>query len=118
MSKPQKTMPHENSSNYDGTRYYVSLNQSLLDFTKFWNWRRTHSITEQYDAQNLAAQHALMHKVIEKYFAVLEAEDQLFFYQTERTAMSKKVRANSKVYAKQLSKITDVYEVESRFRPD
>jgi outer membrane protein len=104
----------EISSSYDGTRYYVSLNQSLLDFTKFWNWRRTHSITEQYDAQNLAAQHALMHKVIEKYFAVLEAEDQLFFYQTERAAMAKRLEQTQKLYAKQLTKITDVYEVEAR----
>ena len=104
----------ERNSSYDGTRYYVSLNQSLFDFSKFWNWRRTSTITEQYDAQNIAAQHALMHKVIEKYFAVLEAEDQLLFYQTERVAMAKRLEQTQKLYAKQLSKITNVYEVEAR----
>ena len=28
------------SRHYNGTRYNVSLSQSLLDFAKFWDWRR------------------------------------------------------------------------------
>ena len=101
-------------SNYEGTRYYASLNQSLFDFAKFWNWRRANTVEEQYNSENIAAQHALMQKVIEKYFEVLEAQDQLFFYQTEKNAMEKRLEQVQKEFSKQLVKITDVYLVESR----
>lgn len=102
------------SSTYDGTRYYVSLNQTLFDFSKFWNWRRANTVEEQYSAENIEAQHALIHKVVEKYFGVLEAEDQLYFYQTEKNAMAKRLEQTQKQFTKQLVKITDVYEIEAR----
>lgn len=106
-AKPEDTQ-------YMGTRYFVALNQTLFDFGKFWNWRKANTIEDQYNAENVAAQHALMHKVIEKYFGVLEAEDQLYFYQTEKDAMAKRLEQTQKQFAKQLVKITDVYEVEAR----
>jgi outer membrane protein len=52
--------------------------------------------------------------VVEKYFGVLEAEDQLYFYQTEKNAMAKRLEQTQKQFAKQLVKVTDVYEVEAR----
>ncbi len=106
-------VPNPNTS-YGGTRYYASLNQTLFDFSKFWSWRRANTIEEQYNSENIAAQHALMHKVVEKYFGVLEAEDQLHFYQTEKNAMAKRLEQTQKQFAKQLVKITDVYTVEAR----
>lgn len=102
------------NSTYMGTRYYVSLNQSLFDFAKFWNWQRANTVEEQYNAENVEAQHALIHKVVEKYFSVLEAEDQLYFYQTEKNAMAKRLEQTQKQFAKQLVKITDVYTIEAR----
>ncbi|MCX7074165.1 MAG: TolC family outer membrane protein [Methylococcales bacterium] len=106
-------VPNPNTS-YPGTRYYASLNQSLFDFAKFWNWRRANTVEEQYSAENIEAQHALIYKVVEKYFGVLEAEDQLYFYQTEKNAMAKRLEQTQKQFAKQLVKVTDVYEVEAR----
>jgi outer membrane protein len=102
------------NTTYMGTRYFVALNQTLFDFAKFWNWRRANTVEEQYKAENVEAQHALMHKVIEKYFAVLEAEDQLSFYQTEKNAMAKRLEQTQRQFEKQLVKVTDVYEVEAR----
>lgn len=113
-SKNSSDSGHGKTSTYDGTRYYVSLNQTLFDFAKFWNWRRANTAEEQYSAENIAAQHALMHNVIEKYFGVLEAEDQLFFYQTEKKAMEKRLEQTQRQFAKQLVKITDVYAIEAR----
>ncbi len=108
------TKNYPNPSNYTGTRYYVSLNQTIFDFGKFWNWRRANTVEEQYSAENMAAQHTLMNKVVEKYFGVLEAEDQLYFYQTEKNAMAKRLEQMQKQFEKQLVKVTDVYEVEAR----
>lgn len=113
-SKNESQNGRTNNGVYDGTRYFVALNQTLFDFAKFWNWRKANTVEDQYNAENIAAQHALMHKVIEKYFAVLEAQDQLYFYTTEKNAMAKRLEQTQKQFAKQLVKITDVYEVEAR----
>jgi outer membrane protein len=102
------------SKNYQGIRYTVSLTQSVLDFAKFWDWRRAQEVENQYAFENIGAQHALMFNVVEKYFNVLEAEDQLYFTEIEKETTIKQLEQVQKQYAKQLSLITDVYEVEAR----
>ena len=102
------------TTNYQGTRYVVSLSQSLIDFAKFWNWRRAREIENQYTSENIEAQHALMFNVVEKYFAVLEAEDQLYFLQAEKESTKRQLEQVQQQLDKQLALITDVYEVEAR----
>ncbi len=102
------------TSNFHGTRYTVSLSQTLLDFEKFWNWRRTQEIENQYISENIEAQHSLMLSVVERYFDVLEAEDQLSFLQAEKETTIRQLEQVKKQYAKQLVLITDLYEVEAR----
>lgn len=104
---------HAAHDNYHGTRYYLSANQTLIDFGKFWTWRKAQKVEDQYQAQNLEAEHAVIQNITEKYFDVLEAEDQLYFYRTEKAATEKQVEQVKKQYAKQMLKITDVYEVEA-----
>lgn len=99
---------------YKGTRYYISLNQSLIDFGKFWDWRRAQEVVSQYEAELLDAQHTLMFNVVERYFAVLDAEDQLYLIQAEKKATESELKQVKKQYAKQLIKITDLLEAEAR----
>lgn len=99
---------------YTGTRYFVSLSQSLLDFAKFWDWRRASSVEDQYITEAIEAEHELMMKVVERYFNVLEAEDQVFFAKTEKEATQKQLEQVRKQFAKQMLKITDVYALEAR----
>lgn len=102
------------TSDYYGTRYYLSANQTLIDFAKFWTWRRAQEVENQYIAENLAAEHTVIRNVVEKYFDVLEAEDLLLFYQNEKVATEKQLEQVQKRYAKQMLKVTDLYEVEAR----
>lgn len=102
------------TSNYPGTRYYLSLSQTLLDFGKFWNWRRAQEIENQYSSENIEAQQTLIFNVVEKYFDVLDAEDQLYFLQAEKETTIGQLKQVQKQYAKQLVLITDLYEVEAR----
>lgn len=102
------------NSNYPGTRYYVSLNQTLIDFAKFWDWRRASKTEDQYAAEAIEANNQLMFNVVERYFNELEAEDQLNFAKSEKQAAQKQLEQVQKRYAKQVSKITDVYAVEAR----
>jgi outer membrane protein len=102
------------TSNYHGTRYTVSLSQTLIDFEKFWNWRRAQEIENQYTSENIEAQHTLMFNVVERYFNVLDAEDQLSFLRAEKETTVRQLEQVKKQYAKQLILITDLYEVEAR----
>lgn len=102
------------NSAYNGTRYFVSVSQSLLDFAKFWDWRRASSVEDQYITEAIEAEHELMMKVVERYFTVLEAEDQVFFAKTEKEATQKQLEQVRKQFAKQMLKITDVYALEAR----
>jgi len=104
----------DNITTYPGTRYTVSLTQSVLDFAKFWDWRRAQEIENQYASENIEAQHTLMFNVVKKYFDVLEAEDQLYYLQAEKDSTRKQLEQVQKLYAKQLVLITDLYEVEAR----
>ncbi len=102
------------TQNYQGTRYYVSLNQTLIDFAKFWEWRRASKVEDQYAAEAVEANNKLIFEVVDRYFTELEAEDQVNFAKTEKQATEKQLEQIQKQYAKQLLKITDVYAVEAR----
>ncbi len=101
-------------SNFHGTRYSVSLNQTLVDFAKFWEWRRASKVEDQYTAEAIEAHNQLMFNVVERYFNVLEARDQLNFANMEKIAAQKQLEQVQKQYAKQIVKITDLYAAEAR----
>lgn len=101
------------STSYPGTRYYVSLTQSLVDLPKYWEWRRTQEQEKQFDAELIDANQTLLNNVVERYFMVLDAQDQLDFSNSEQTATETQLQQVKKQFAKQLVKITDVYEVEA-----
>jgi outer membrane protein len=101
-------------TNYPGTRYYLSLSQSLMDFGKFWAWRQAAKVEDQYETEAIEAHNQLMFEVVDRYFSELQAEDELYFSQTEKLATQKKLEQIQKQYAKQLVKITDLYAIEAR----
>ncbi|MGZ5051272.1 MAG: TolC family outer membrane protein [Methylobacter sp.] len=102
------------TSNYNGTRYYVSLSQTLVDFAKFWDWKRTAKVQDQYAAEAIEAHNQLMFDVVDRYFTELDAEDELEFAKTEKQAAQKQLEQIQKQFAKQLVKITDLYAAEAR----
>lgn len=103
------------NEHYYGTRYVVSLNQTLIDFAKYWNWRRAKKVEDQFAAENQDTLNQLIYDVIDRYFKVLETEDQLAFSQSETRASEKRLTQVKKLFEKRLVKITDLYSVEARF---
>lgn len=102
------------NTTYPGKRYYISVNQSLIDFTKFWNWRRARETENAYLEEQVEAENALIDDVVERYFDVLQAEDQLNLLRGEAEALEKQLEQIKRQFEKQLVKITDLYEVEAR----
>ncbi|MBD9357383.1 TolC family outer membrane protein [Methylomonas albis] len=113
-SSNKQSVPGFTDRDYNGTRYYVSLSQSLIDFAKFWDWKRAQEVENQYSAELTEAQHTLIFSVVQRYFAALDAEDQLQLTQMERQATETELEQVKKQFAKQLIKVTDLYEVEAR----
>jgi len=113
-SENNQKVTGRNSVDYKGSRYYVSLTQSVIDFAKFWDWRRAQEVENQFSSELIDAQHGLMFNVVERYFSVLDAEDQLYLIQSEKQATASESEQVKKLFAKQLLKITDLYEVEAR----
>jgi outer membrane protein len=105
---------HDAVTNYPGTRYYLSLNQSLMDFGKFWAWRQATKVEDQYATEAIEAHNQLMYDVVDRYFSELQAEDELYFAQTEKLATEKKLEQIQKLYTKQILKVTDLYAIEAR----
>lgn len=102
------------NSTYNGKRYYVSLNQSLIDFAKFWEWRRASKVEDQYVSEEIEARNELINKIVDRYFTVLEAEDQLSLLHAEKDATQQELDQVRKQFDKQVMKITDLYAVEAR----
>lgn len=103
-----------NTKNYGGTRYVVSVSQTLLDLPKYWNWQRSKAVESQYTLENIQAQQTLLYNVVERYFDVLEAEDDLKFYKNEEETTAQQLEQIQKLFDRQLTKITDVYAIEAR----
>jgi len=88
------------TSNYNGTRYYVSFNQTLVDFAKFWEWRRASKVEDQYAAEAIEAHNQLMFDVVDRYFSVLRTDDQLNLTKMEKQSAQKQLE-QEKEYLKQ-----------------
>jgi len=114
LQQPNVPIPSQRLESYKGTRYFVSLTQTLIDFGKFSEWQRTRELEKQYEAEHIDTHQNLMVDIINRYFSILDAEDQLRFIDQEKQATETYVEQINKLFAKQLAKITDVYEVEAR----
>jgi len=105
-----KAIPNRN---YNGMNYNISITQSLMDLQKYWSWRKSQKITEQYQSEGLSAEQTLLFDVIDRYFSVLEEADNLTLIAKEKLATEKKVGQLKKQYAKHVVKITDLLDMEA-----
>lgn len=102
------------SNTYGGSRYVVSVNQTVVDMAKFSAWRKAKSVESQYSLENRQAEQNLLYEVTDKYFSVLEAEDELDLYRTEAEITQKEVEQIQHQFDKQMVKITDLYAIQAK----
>ncbi|MEO1896934.1 MAG: TolC family protein [Cycloclasticus sp.] len=99
---------------YSGERYSLSLQQPIFDMPKFRSWQRSGAVLEQFQFQLQETQAAVRLDTIERYFALLQANDELALVHEAVLAVSKQKNQIEALYKKQLVKITDFYEIEAR----
>lgn len=100
---------------FKGERYSLSLTQSLIDIPKVLDWLRSDKVIEQYLQASVDAEQILMQTIVERYFAVLVAQDNLRLLHQEIELMETQLQQLRSQYEKQLVKITDVYEMEAEY---
>jgi len=99
---------------FKGERYSAVLSQPLFDLPKYYNWQRQQEVTKQAEHDQLETQQQIMLDVVQYYFKVLLAQDNLSVAENE-TVVSKAILLQLKeLYKKQLVKITNLMDAQAR----
>lgn len=91
-----------------------TLEQSIIDFSKWTARKAAKELALRGDAQYLQAEQNLSIRVATAYFAVLTAEDSLAFSQAEEKALSRQLDQAQQRFEVGLSAITDVNEAKAQ----
>ena len=99
---------------YSGQRYAFSVNQAIFDLQKFSAWKRSKAVLKQFEFQLEDTEAAVRLDTIERYFALLQANDELALVHEEILTLEKKKEQTEALYNRQLVKITEYYEISAR----
>ncbi|NER60852.1 TolC family protein, partial [Pseudomonas sp. MAFF212428] len=101
-------------ANYNGERYAIGLSQVLYNPELWHSYKRFAALSAVQDAQSRDTREAAGLELVERYFAVLAAEDALALAQAERRATRLNLERVQALFDKQMVKVTDVLEARAR----
>ena len=101
----------ETNTETDG--YDVSLSQTLFDLSAWFGWKAGKETSRQAEANLSAAQQDLIVRVVQSYFGVLRAQDNLRASQAQERAFERQLEQTRQRFEVGLIAITDVYEAEA-----
>lgn len=93
--------------------YDVSLSQTLFDLSAWFSWKAGKETSRQAEAILSAAQQDLIVRVVQAYFGVLRAQDNLRASQAQERAFERQLEQIRQRFEVGLIAITDVYEAEA-----
>lgn len=100
--------------NYDGERFAVQLNQVLFNWSAFAARKKAYLQEDASEAEYYARLAVLLTEVADKYLSVLQAEDAMSSIDSQLEAMTNQVNQIESLYARQLVRITDLYDAQAR----
>ena len=98
---------------YTGIRASLAARQPLLDFASYRRFRGAQSVVQQSEHELEAAELELSAEVVDRYLAVLQADDELLYLKSEHAAIDRQLERLRRMTQRKLAKITDLYEVEA-----
>ncbi|MGY3041179.1 outer membrane protein [Rhodanobacter sp. TND4EL1] len=101
---------HSRSRSINGT-----LNQSVLDFSKYANLKAAHSASQAQDELYTSAGQDLYVRVVSAYFGVLTSEDGLTYAKANEDAFRQQFEQSDQRFKVGLSAITDVYQAKAYY---
>ncbi len=99
--------------NTDTDGYDVSLSQTLFNLSAWFGWRAGKETSLQAEATLSAAQQDLIVRVVQSYFGVLRAQDNLRASLAQERAFERQLEQTRQRFEVGLIAITDVYEAEA-----
>ena len=103
------------SNDVRGYTVNLTLNQTLVNFSQFYNLSQALSFSKQADAILNAAVQSLMLRVASAYFAVLQDEDNLRYIGANKKAFAQQLDQVRQQFNVGLKTITDVYTAEASY---
>ncbi len=99
---------------YDGQTYNLSLTQVLYNPAAWRGFKKYSELTRQYRSQAEDARIQSAVDLVQRYFAVLAAEDELALAKAERQATQRSLDQVSALFERQLATITDKLQLAAR----
>jgi len=109
-----KRHPMNGDNTYNGEKYVLSLRQSVYDKARWESKERYDYLAEQSALEYQDTRDGMAVDLLQRYTAVLAAQDNLELIEAERDAISKQLEQLRSRYKRQLSVLTDVLDVEAR----
>lgn len=113
---PPARQPGDVSTRYEGVRGLIQARQALFDLPSFLRFQSAGSAVRQTEQELAAARLAITADLIDRYFAVLEAADEMGYVQGEKELTQSDRRRIRRMYERQLARVTDVYEIEAYYQ--
>jgi Outer membrane protein len=104
----------EDTSYYNGERYYVSLSQPLYNKASWEAYRSADKESEQYVARLEETRGVIAIDLVDRYTKVLAAEDNFDFVRSERESAEEQLKLVRARYERKLASVTDFLSVEAR----
>jgi len=107
------TIDVTSTRNTDTDGYDVSLSQTLFNLSAWFGWRAGKETSLQAEATLSAAQQDLIVRVVQSYFGVLRAQDNLRASLAQERAFERQLEQTRQRFEVGLIALTDVYEAEA-----
>lgn len=104
------------SASYDAEQYGVQLSQALYDRGSLERLRLARSQVELAELQLIDARDDLLVRVVDRYFAVLAARDNLELARSNKRAIRRQLELAEERLDVGLGTTTDLYEAQARFQ--
>lgn len=102
-----------NKSDTETKGYDVSLSQTLFNLSAWFTYKSGQAFSQQAEAELEANTQDLIVRVVEAYFGVLRAQDNLSAAQAQERAFERQLEQSQQRFEVGLIAITDVYEAEA-----
>ena len=108
--------PAQDSVNYNGSRIGLQASQALFDLPSYYRLQVAKASTRQTEYELDAARMAMTGDLIDRYLKTLEVTDEVTQLRVEKEATDIQVRRIRAAHARQMTKITDLYESEAYYQ--
>jgi len=110
------TTQHDTTVNYPGTRGVIQARQALFDLPSYLKLQGAGAAVEQTELELEATHMSVAADLIERYFLVLEAVDQMSAIQGEKALTEGDMKRIRRMNELQMAPVTDLYEIEAYYQ--